>query len=245
MSRAVGNRLASRTGTDSGSLGTTPPEGQHIYGGSPSCSHSSPLDFVSPPAPSSSTNSFPGASYGKLHFAGFQLGDINSVQGIPLFSSEGCEWIQERTDVRPSFPSLGAVPLWQNQQDVANGVAIANGVVIAPSSTLGMPDRNIAEAYFELFKNSSLNHVFPVVYIPTFHETIALAYSQPITTQFVDVLEAQACVLSFICVLRFFGGNIEDAPIDGELCATQAQQLMPRILLQTSVTSLQVVLMLV
>ncbi|KAF3764090.1 hypothetical protein M406DRAFT_346418 [Cryphonectria parasitica EP155] len=208
---------------------------QSAHGGSFAGSTSSHID---PPSSSaSSPDPSAAASFGKLHFAGYQLGDINSFQGIPLFSSDGRRWIQERTGSKPAFPSLVA-PLWQNEQHIANQVAIA------PISGLALPARKVVDAYFQLFKSTTLNLVFPVVHIASFQETIDLAYSQPQPTESIEVLDAQACVFSFISVIHFFEGSIEDAPVDPELCVAKAQQLLPRILLQSTVTSLQVALML-
>ena len=235
LSRGVGDRRSAQP-ADPESASSKSSQGPSLYSESPLGQASPGIDHL--PSPAYSPDPSPTASFGKLHFAGYQLGDINSFQGIPLFSPEGRRWIEERTGSKPAFPSLVA-PLWQNQQHVANHVAVAS------TTGLGLPPRKVADAYFHLFRSTPLNLAFPIVRIASFQDTIDLAYSQPQNTKSVEVLDAQGCVLCFIGILHFFEGNIEDAPVDGELCIAQAQQMMPRILLQSTVTNLQVVLMLV
>lgn len=189
---------------------------------------------LSAPSPDSSF----GASFGKLHFAGHQLGNINSFQGIPLFSSHGRDWIRERTGTHPAFPSI-SVPLWQNQHHIWE----KNALLSAPNA--GLPPRRAVETYFGLFRNSGLCLVFPIVHVETFQTTIDLAYSEPRLSASTDILHAQACILAFTCNMYVFEGCLEDAPIDGEVCAAQAQQLVPQLVLQPTIPSLQVILMLV
>ncbi|KAI4600588.1 hypothetical protein KJ359_000947 [Pestalotiopsis sp. 9143b] len=60
------------------------------------------------------------ASFGKLHFAGHDLGEISSGNGVPLFSSAGRRWIEARTGQLLTITPLD-LPLWYAQEQDYDG----------------------------------------------------------------------------------------------------------------------------
>lgn len=172
-----------------------------------------------------------------MHFAGHQLGDINSFNGIPFFSSAGRRWIRDKTGDEPAFPPLAA-PLWENQQCLSQRAAIIL------TSDVELPPIDAVQKYFKLFRMTTFRFVFPVVEVELFQETIDTAYGGSQTDMSSEVATSKACVMAFTALMNFFEGCLEDAPVDGEFCALQAQQLMPHLLYPT-LTNLQATLMLV
>lgn len=175
----------------------------------------------------------PGASFGKLHFAGYYLGEISSYSGIPLFSSAGQSWIQSRTGETGTFPKLVTLP-WQNQH-------YAHEALFSAASAIALPDRSIVEDYyFTVYCSTPLSSVFPVVDLESFNATIELAYDKisPGSTA------ARACVFSFLSVMPLFEATLGGIPVDSDACASEAFRLMfPTLMLEASIIGLQTALM--
>ncbi|KAI0120592.1 fungal-specific transcription factor [Xylariales sp. AK1849] len=192
-------------------------------------------DRVEPPGPNPYFHS-PIASFGKLHFAGYHLGEISSYNGIPMFSSNGQTWIQTRTGQTPTFPELGVTP-WHNKQH-------AYEASLSQVLDLELPDRKITEQYFSIYCTSPMRFIFPFVDTVLFKHTIDVAYDVwhgPFST---EPASAKACVLSFLSLTCLMEGKLDTTPIDSDTCAAKAQYIFPQLLLDTNVTGLQTVLML-
>lgn len=174
-------------------------------------------------------------SFGKLHFAGRQLGEISSCNGVPLFSSDGRRWIQARTGQIVSFPRLD-VPLWHNQQS-------RHDTIITPASNFDLPDRKVTEEYFSIFCLTAIRHVFPIVDVEVFNCTITAAYKAQGTIPALDHARAKACVLSFLSIVSIMEPAVEASPIDSDACALKAQYLLPQIVVEANIDALQVALM--
>lgn len=174
-------------------------------------------------------------TFGKLHFAGHQLGEISSCHGVPLFSPDGRKWIQSRTGQNASFPRLG-VPLWHNQQH-------RHDTISSPASNLDLPDRKLTEEYLSLFCSAAISHVFPVVDVELFSQTIAAAY-EPFGARSAGIhARAKACVFSFLAIVSIMVPAAEAIPVDSDACALKAQYLLPHILIDASLDALQVAMM--
>ncbi|ORY72148.1 uncharacterized protein BCR38DRAFT_331904 [Pseudomassariella vexata] len=187
---------------------------------------------LAPPARS------PGASFGKLHFAGYHLGGICSHNGIPFFSTDGQEWIKTRTGTSPAFSTLCALgPPWQNQQHVQQAL-------LSSASSLELPDRHIVDEYFAVFRSSPFRLVFPVVDIVLFRDTIELAYEPCEGHLSAEPIIAKACVFSFLAIMTLLEATAEStAKVNSDACAAKAQFLMPQIVYDTNMTCLEICFM--
>lgn len=183
-----------------------------------------------------------GATVGKMHFAGYYMGDISSYNGIPFFSADGQDWIRSRTGEDASINTLFALgPLWQTQHPVP----ILLGF---PQTNTGgeLPNRVTVEEYLALFRASHFGLSFPLIDHALFMETIELAYSSTDGSPSLEVVTAKACVFSFFAVVSLFQDEWKSVPeIDGEACAGAAQSLLAMILQDTNITALETVFMLV
>ncbi|KAK0368188.1 fungal specific transcription factor [Colletotrichum limetticola] len=221
---------------------------------SPSSS-SAPMSTVGPDPPAadgnpdttqgrsydSSARAASGATVGKLHFAGYYLGDVSSYNGIPFFSADGQEWIRSRAGEDASFQTLfGMGPLWQTQHPVPIFIDFPEG-----NASGELPDRTVVEEYLALFRASQFGLSFPVIDFVLFQETIELAYEQADGSPSLESVTAKACVFAFFAVVSLFQGEWNSTPeIDGEACAGAAQRLVAVILQGTNITALETVFML-
>ncbi|KAF6823045.1 fungal specific transcription factor [Colletotrichum musicola] len=182
-----------------------------------------------------------GATVGKLHFAGFYMGDISSYNGIPFFSADGQEWIRARAGEDASFQTLFALgPLWQTQHPVP----ILLGF---PQSNAGgeLPDRTVVEEYLALFRVSHFGLSFPLIDHALFLEVIDRAYQPHDGSPGLEIITAKACVFAFFAVVSLFQVEWKSSPeIDGEACAGAAQSLLAMVLQDTNITALETVFML-
>ncbi|KAK4223151.1 putative transcription factor [Podospora fimiseda] len=187
---------------------------------------------LSPPALAEQTPGNPNPSetscFGKLHFAGYHLGNISSYNGVPHFTESGRQWIRSRTGQDPNFP-----PLWKD----------AGTRQYYPSSqTPGepfLPDRYVVEEYLRFFSTSHFRLVFPLIDCLLFRQTIDAAYEH--------VVNAKACVFAFLSVVTLFLENDRRPaapPVDGDTMAARAEYLLPSALQEFNLNSLQTVLML-
>lgn len=190
----------------------------------------------------SSARAASGATVGKLHFAGYYLGDVSSYNGIPFFSADGQEWIRSRAGEDASFQTLfGMGPLWQTQHPVPIFIDFPEG-----NASGELPDRTVVEEYLALFRASQFGLSFPVIDFVLFQETIELAYEQSDGSPSLESVTAKACVFAFFAVVSLFQGEWNSTPeIDGEACAGAAQRLVAVILQGTNITALETVFMLV
>lgn len=174
-------------------------------------------------------------SSSKLHFAGIDLGEISTYNGIPFFSSGGQSWIHARTGQHAVFP-LFSSQLWQNQSQIPKEL-------MHTIKSSDLPEKAVAEEYFSNFLKSSFKLVFPIVDPVLFRRTIELAYEPSLELPSLEVARARACVLSFLSVTTLMEGTSETVPIDSDVCAIRAQQLFPQIMLDVSLTGLQIMFM--
>lgn len=197
-------------------------------------------------------NPNPGCSsyFGKLHFAGYHLGEISSYNGIPFFSEDGQAWIRSRTGQDASFPAIwGDVPPWQTRPSVDS--AFLTRVAQQPIGQLDPPDRKVVEQYFSFFCSSEFRRAFPLVDPVLFRQTLDLAYGQNGENDgfSFEKITAKACVFAFLSVISLLEEErterFPDIPsIDTDMMAAKAQMLLPLTIQALDITSLQTSFML-
>ncbi|KAK9233770.1 hypothetical protein V1525DRAFT_415432 [Lipomyces kononenkoae] len=182
-------------------------------------------------------------STGTLHFAGFRLGEICSYTGIPLFSLDGQQWIQSRTGQTVTFEKLCAFgPPWQNLRRLDRNSLSRNSQTLQGAAKL--PKRDIVEKCTLTYSSSTLRFLFPLIDTMLFDETIKLAY-QPDNNNDTGVASAEACIYSFLAFASVFNLHGGTSPaVDSEACALKAEYLLPRVLHETTIDSLQTAVML-
>ncbi|KAK3373029.1 fungal-specific transcription factor domain-containing protein [Lasiosphaeria ovina] len=187
-----------------------------------------------------------GACFGKLHFAGYHLGEISSYNGIPLFSPECQALICARTGKQASFPAqLGDPWSWEAHDRAHLSLDARSKSIQPPPIDLSLPDRSVTEGFVAFFKTSHLRLVFPFINFSLFQHTIDVAYtpwngwapSSP------EPVAAKACVFAFLAIMSLLGCPMKES-IDGDEFALKAHQLQPVLLQQFSMTGLQTALML-
>ncbi|EAL88852.1 C6 transcription factor, putative [Aspergillus fumigatus Af293] len=184
--------------------------------------HSSPL---SQPQVSSSTVTF--------HFAGQELGVINSMTRIPFLLPEGRQWIQARTgrQISEDIFNKYSRPPWEKQRALSSNQFLTG---MLPQSMLELPDRHAVEVHFDIFRTTLMQRVFPIVDPILFPDTIKVAYSHSgVSAWRADI---RACILSFLAfssilqVPEYKDRPLSLPPIDSEGLALKAQCLIPQVL---------------
>ncbi|KAK4183344.1 putative transcription factor [Podospora australis] len=178
--------------------------------------------------------------FGKLHFAGYHLGEISSFNGVPYFSASGREWIRSRTAELPVFPDIfnDDVSPRSLQQRLDFGSW-------GESNEPALPVRAAAEEYLRFFEASHFRLVFPVVDGALFLDTINAAYGTPVSDT--RPVTAKACLFSFLSVVTLFVEEYRRPQIhslDGDDMAAKAQHLLPPALQEFNLASLQTMIML-
>ncbi|KKA25228.1 C6 transcription factor [Rasamsonia emersonii CBS 393.64] len=184
-----------------------------------------------------------GRGFGKLHFAGYNLGEISSHNGIPLFSPEGQEWVQSRTGEKATFEKLCAFgPPWQNQHRFYTASIPADFQRLQASVEL--PDRKIVEEYLSIYRSSIIRLVFPFIDPVLFQETLKLAYESQQAPMPAGAASAKACVYAFLSVVSIFNLDGVSLLVDSEACSVKAQCFTPQLVQETTIDGLQTSIML-
>ncbi|GAD97591.1 conserved hypothetical protein [Paecilomyces variotii No. 5] len=170
-----------------------------------------------------------GTCFGKLHFAGRNLGDISSYNGIPFFSIEGQHWVEARTGQRIDFDKLCALgPPWQNRRNLSSDAVLMK---LQSSGTLELPDRRLVDDYVHIYNTTVFRRVFPVVNTTLFTETINAAYGHGDTGQYYQNASSKACIYAFLAFCSVLNIRGRAAPtVDSEGYALKAQCLLPQVL---------------
>ncbi|KAF5000807.1 hypothetical protein FGRMN_1414 [Fusarium graminum] len=206
--------LTSNIASSSTGLSQRSPEISHVS--SPSSSLASPT------------------SYGQIQYLGCNFGSFSPLNGMPLLSDEGKQWIIERTGDEIRFDP-GPEPS-----------SMATLQRINAGDLYELPERSDVEKIFEIFVHSSLSLAFPVIDRVLFKDIIALAYSSNSTQVLsLEVISAKACVLAFASSIYLFNNALRGMPlIDANLYARKARYLLTDILEVVDITTIQVAFML-
>lgn len=137
--------------------------------------------------------------YGSLYFAGYNLGDISSQVGIPVFSQDGLKWIQERTGESRLFEGVYSRP---GSECPYKTTAAARGEM-----GIALPPMGIALSSFNVYCASPLSRVFPMIDRESFLETIRQAYEVNGAHSAGEYLAARTCVLAFLATVALLEPN--------------------------------------
>ena len=182
--------------------------------------------------------------YGRLHFAGFDLGKISSYNGIPHFSPEGKEWVRARSGIHSPFCSLEG-----REHEVLPQKILPRGRFNPEPS---MPRRDIVLERFQSFLESPLRPVFPLLDPVLFRKTVNIAFGNDCQNESTrQKWSARACIFAFLAMLFLFDEGT-DSPmprnpyhVDQDACAAEALHLVTLSLPSTEVSLLEASIMLV
>ncbi|PYH46459.1 putative C6 transcription factor [Aspergillus saccharolyticus JOP 1030-1] len=190
-----------------------------------------------------------GSSSVALHFAGRALGVFNLFTGIPLLLPEGRQWVQARTGQNVSFSRLvsSAKTPWERQRAFNYDAMMTNSTT---SNTFELPPRHIVESYYNMFCQSLMRLIFPVLDPVLYRDTIYQAYEQPNPRPAQEKASIKASIFAFVAFASLVPPpEIELQrglpPVDNEAYIVKAQYYVPQILQETSsLEGLQVFIML-
>jgi hypothetical protein len=104
-----------------------------------------------------------------------------------------------------------------------------------PSQNLSkLPDWRLVRLYFDAYKNSVMQRIFPVVNSDLFEETIHTAYSHPQSNFSLEKASSRACIIAFLAfasrILPSVKNHIRFSPVNKDALAAECQFLLPRVL---------------
>ncbi|KAK0702537.1 hypothetical protein B0T21DRAFT_342395 [Apiosordaria backusii] len=179
--------------------------------------------------------------FGKLHFAGFYLGETSSYNGVPHFSATGREWIRSHSGQVPVFPAV-----WDDEEGDHGAPQLGREDGLPPVDGPSLPDRTVTDQYLAFFSTSHFRLVFPVLDTVLFQQTIDTAYGLGTSAPH-ELVAAKTCVFAFLCMVTLFEGPESPVtpPVDGDVMAAKAQHLLTVALRgEFTLTSLQTMIML-
>jgi hypothetical protein len=165
------------------------------------------------------------------------LGQHWYFKGIPIFSDRGREWMLSRSGEKPS---LKGFRLFGSQPSVLASTQSSQQCV-------ELPERQRVEMVLNSYLRSPWRLTYPVLDPVLIQETLALAYTESETTapSHRQVL-AQTCILAILAMTSRLKG-LQDLPffLTGDICANALQNCLPHVVTESTLETLQAVLMLV
>lgn len=208
------------------------------YLGTKEAKQLSPLDDST----ASGLHNLGGINYGNLHFAGYDLGDISSCHGIPIFSDSARRWIEEKTGDCHAFTQTYDT-LWQGRASLTSPIKSAK---INHDMSSPLPPQETVDHCFAIFYHSPLQWVFPIVNCDTFPQTTKRAYAIDTGGPQLADQSARVFVLSFVAALSLLEPELTATiSLDAEFSATIAERSLLSISAHPTIEVLQSALMLV
>lgn len=179
------------------------------------------------------------ADYHGVNVSASQLGPNWFFNGIPIFSEAGRQWLSTRTDQDVTWagfctPIMDSPPL----------------SVLPPSfsqDSCDLPDQDTTREILSGFFRSSFRLTFPVLDQALFETTMETAYG-PVDRDVFSSTQAaaKACVLGALSIAtRLKTPHQSTRSIDADLCAVKANFLLMYLTGDTSLETLQTILLLV
>lgn len=179
--------------------------------------------------------------------SGQKFAAICDQNGIPRFTPLGEKYIYAQTGQWPQFRNESTFAFTSTGQ-VSSGAVAQHFPRVqanqAPSHHL--PEKWVTDTLFDMFFQSEFCLVFPLVDRELFKETIRQAYDSPYTNPTVEEIASKACVLGFlaICSHHFAAMSVSNH-VNSDACTKQAQILIADFIEDASLTTLQVLVILV
>lgn len=183
-----------------------------------------------------------------MWFAGQNFAAICSRNGIPHFTSHGEQWIYSHTGQWPHFHNEGTFAFCEATDHISSPALVPKSQNGPAKRAQGekLPEKWITQALLDAFVKSDFRLVFPIVDRTLFEETIRQAYDAPELNPTIEEIGSKACVLAFCSVTSHHFCALEIAKlIDTDACTKQAQILISDFIEDASLTTLQVMIMLV
>lgn len=178
--------------------------------------------------------------------SGQKFAATSDRNGIPRFTPLGEQYIYAQTGQWPhfhhestfSFESTGQASSGALTQHSPKGQAKQ-----APADQL--PEKWVTTTLFNLYLQSEFRLAFPFVDRELFEDTIRQAYDSPDTNPTIEEISSKACVFAFLSVSsHHFATMSVSNHVDSDACAKQAQILIADFIEDASVTTLQVMILL-
>jgi hypothetical protein len=151
-----------------------------------------------------------GVFFGRLPFAGYDLGKISSHNGIPYFSNDGVKWIRAHTGDMSLFKTVNTRPRLYDQMQTSPGSPGSS----AAQQRESLPPRSIVDDCFAIVCSLTLRLFFPVVDTVLFKYTIDLAYALGSRPLPIEVRYARANIFSLLCIIALLSPSRAIYPPD-------------------------------
>lgn len=178
--------------------------------------------------------------------SGQKFAAICDQNGIPRFTPLGEKYIYAQTGQWPHFHNESTFAFESSGQassGVSNQYSPRGQLNRAPADQL--PEKWITNTLFDLFLQSEFRLAFPLVDRDLFKDTIRQAYDSPETNPTIEEISSKACVFAFLSLSsHHFAALSVSNHVDSDGCAKQAQILIADFIEDASVTTLQVMVLL-
>lgn len=179
--------------------------------------------------------------------SGQKFAAICDQNGIPRFTPLGEKYIYAQTGQWPHFNNESTFAFEITGQASAGALtqlSPRSQSKRAPADRL--PEKWITNNLFDLFLQSEFRLAFPLVDRELFRETIRQAYDAPDTNMTVEEISSKACVFAFLSLSsHHFAAMSVSNHVDSDACSKQAQIMIADFIEDASVTTLQVLILLV
>lgn len=183
---------------------------------------------------------------GQIWMSGQKFAAICDQNGIPRFTPLGEKYIYAQTGQWPHFHNESTFAFESSGQassGVSNQYSPRGQLNRAPADQL--PEKWITNTLFDLFLQSEFRLAFPLVDRDLFKDTIRQAYDSPETNPTIEEISSKACVFAFLSLSsHHFAALSVSNHVDSDGCAKQAQILIADFIEDASVTTLQVMVLL-
>ncbi|PON23759.1 hypothetical protein TGAM01_v207406 [Trichoderma gamsii] len=183
---------------------------------------------------------------GQIWMSGQKFAAICDQNGIPRFTPLGEKYIYAQTGQWPHFHNQSTFAFecpFQASSGALTQHSPRGQLNRTPADQL--PEKWITNTLFDLFLQSEFRLAFPLVDRELFKETIRIAYDSPETNPTIEEISSKACVFAFLSLSsHHFAALSVSNHVDSDGCAKQAQILIADFIEDASVTTLQVMVLL-
>jgi hypothetical protein len=178
--------------------------------------------------------------------SGQKFAAVCDPNGIPRFTPLGERYIYAQTGLWPHFHNESTFAFESTGQASSGALNQRSSRQSKRAPANHLPERWVTNSLFDLFLQSEFRLAFPLVDRDLFRETIRQAYESPDTNPTVEEISSKACVFAFLSLSsHHFAAMSVSNHVDSDACAKQAQIMIADFIEDASVTTLQVMVILV